>query len=201
MHSLFPVVLLGLGFLATSPVAAAPREYSIKEEISSPRGWVKHSQPHPDHNIILRIGLPQPNFHVLEKNLYEVSDPAQERYGQHLSKSEVEALVAPHPESLNSVNEWLGSFGFDEDSLVRSPAKDWVTLKVPVSLAEKMLDTVSFLNLASLVPVLQLPIHFCRPITSGSILIAVITWFGLQVMVFLAIFMITSTSFNPRRCS
>ena len=146
MHSLFPVVLIlvGLGFFAASPVVAAPREYSIKEEVSSPRGWVKHSRPPPDHNIILRIGLPQPSFHILEKNLYEVSDPAHERYGQHLSKSEVEALVAPHPESLKLVNEWLSSFGVDEDSLVRSPARDWVTLKVPVSLAEKMLDTVSF---------------------------------------------------------
>jgi tripeptidyl-peptidase-1 len=144
MHFLFPVVLLGFGFLATSPVAAAPREYSVKEEVSSPTGWVKHSRPPPDHNIILRIGLPQPNFHVLEKNLYEVSDPAHERYGQHLSKSEVEALVAPHPKSLDLVNEWLGTFGVDEDSLERSPARDWVTLKVPVSVAEKMLDTVSF---------------------------------------------------------
>ena len=147
MRSLFPVVLLGFGFFATSLVVAAPRgepAYSVKEEVSPPRGWVKHGRPTPDHNIVLRIGLPQPNFHVLEKNLYEVSDPDHERYGQHLSKEEVEALVAPHPESIEVVNEWLGTFGVNEDSLVRSPARDWVTLKVPVGLAEKMLDTVSF---------------------------------------------------------
>ena len=150
MHFLFPVVLLGFSFFATSSVAAAPRDYSVKEEVSSPRGWVRYSRPPSDHNIILQIGLPQPNFHVLEKNLYEVSDPDHERYGQHLSKSEVEALVAPHPESINLVNEWLGTFGVTEDSLVRSPARDWMTLKVPVSLAEKMLDTVSFVNLVSL---------------------------------------------------
>jgi len=144
MLSLFPVVLLGFGFFVTSSIAAAPREFAVKEEVSSPRGWVKHSRPHPDHNIVLRIGLSQPNFHLLEKNLYEVSDPAHLRYGQHLSKSEVEALVAPHPESLDLVDKWLGTFGVDEDSLERSPARDWVTLKVPVSLAEMMLDTVSF---------------------------------------------------------
>ena len=147
MRFLFPVVLLGFGFLCTSPVAAVPRGrsvYSIKEEVKSPRGWLKHGRPAPDHNIILRIGLPQPNFHVLEKHLYEVSDPDHERYGQHLSKSEVEDLVAPHQESVELVNEWLGTFGIDEDSLVRSPARDWVTVRVPVSLAEKMLDTVSF---------------------------------------------------------
>ena len=145
MHLSFPAILLGFNNLfATSPVAPVSRKYCVKEEVGSPRGWVKHGLPRPDHNIVLQIGLPQPDFHVLEKNLYEVSDPDHERYGQHLSKSEVEALVAPHPESLNLVNEWLGTFGIDVDSLVRSPARDWVTLEVPVSLAEKMLDTVSF---------------------------------------------------------
>jgi len=147
MRSLFPVVLLGFGLFGTSPVAAVPTgesAYSVKEEVSSPRGWSKHSRPAPDHSIVLRIGLPQPNFHILEKHLYEVSDPNHERYGQHLSKAEVEALVAPHQESVESVDKWLGTFGITEDSLVRSPARDWVTLRVPVSLAEKMLDTVSF---------------------------------------------------------
>ena len=146
MRSLFPFLFLGFSI---SSVAAVPRggyTYSVKEEINSPKGWLKHSQPTPDHNIVLRIGLPQPNFHVLEKHLYEVSDPYHERYGQHLSKSEVEDLVAPHQESVELVNEWLSTFGINEDSLVRSPARDWVTLNVPVSLAEKMLDTVGFWN-------------------------------------------------------
>ena len=146
MRSLLFFILLGFVFLS-SPVAAAPRRefaYSVKEEVGVPRGWVKQGRPAPDHNIVLRIALPQPNFHVLEKNLYEVSDPDHERYGQHLSKAEVEALVAPHPESVELVNEWLGTFGVDENNLARSPASDWVTVKVPVRLAEKMLDTVRF---------------------------------------------------------
>ncbi|KAF8806308.1 subtilisin-like protein [Phlegmacium glaucopus] len=144
MRSLFPVFLLSFGLFGTSPVVAVPTGesvYSVKEEVNSPRGWIKHSRPAPNHNIVLRIGLPQPNFHILEKHLYEVSDPDHERYGQHLSKAEVEALVAPHDESVESVTKWLGTFGISEDSLVRSPARDWVTLKVPVTLAEKMLDT------------------------------------------------------------
>lgn len=117
--------------------------YAVKESIEVPPGWVKHSQPAPNHKIVLKIALPQPNFSELERHLYEVSDPDHERYGQHLSKEEVEELVAPHPESLNTVNEWLSSFGFKDEDLVRSPARDWVTLKVPVSVAEKMLETVS----------------------------------------------------------
>jgi tripeptidyl-peptidase-1 len=125
-------------------VAAPPNDcaYKIKQKIDTPRGWVKHSTPLPDHPISLRIGLPQQNFHALEKHLYEVSDPDHNRYGQHLSKEEVEALVAPHKDSLDAVDEWLSGFGFKEKDLIRSPAKDWIKITVPVSMAEKLLDTV-----------------------------------------------------------
>jgi tripeptidyl-peptidase-1 len=52
-----------------------------------------------------------------------------ERYGKHLSKAEVEALVQPHPDSITVVNEWLESHGIDVVSDVsRSPAQDWATV-------------------------------------------------------------------------
>ncbi|KAJ3572260.1 hypothetical protein NP233_g3200 [Leucocoprinus birnbaumii] len=118
--------------------------FKLKETVSSPRGWIKHGLPRPDHNIKLRIGLPQPNFAQLEQHLYEVSDPYHDRYGQHLSKEEVEALIAPHDESLESVDKWLDSFGLKEEDIERSPAKDWVKLTIPVTLAEQMLNTTYF---------------------------------------------------------
>ncbi|KAG6899605.1 hypothetical protein C0993_008766 [Termitomyces sp. T159_Od127] len=118
-----------------------PCPHKVKETVSPPRGWTTNGNPSPDHKIILRIGLPQPNFHILEKHLYEVSDPDHERYGDHLSKEETEALVAPHQSSIDSVNEWLEYYGLKEADLVRSPAKDWVTITIPISLAEEMLDT------------------------------------------------------------
>ncbi|KAF8897766.1 tripeptidyl peptidase A [Infundibulicybe gibba] len=129
-----PTPLLNVDFL---PELGPP----LPEFVSPPRGWVQHSAAPKDHNIELRIGLPQPNFPTLEKHLYEVSDPFHERYGAHLSKAEVDELIAPHEESLNRVDEWLAKHGITEDDIVRSPAKDWISLKVPVSLAEKMLDT------------------------------------------------------------
>lgn len=75
--------------------------------------------------------------------MYEVSDPDHVRYGAHLSKEEVEALVAPHDESIDMVNAWLASHGIQDSDITRSPAKDWAHIKVPVSKAEDMLDTVS----------------------------------------------------------
>ncbi len=73
---------------------------------------------------------------------YLDSDPFHDRYGQHLSQEEVNELITPHPDSIDQVNEWLASHGLSEEEFNRSPAHDWVKVKVPISLAETMLDTV-----------------------------------------------------------
>jgi tripeptidyl-peptidase I len=141
MRRFSPVVLLGLAVSALG--APGNSAFLVKESISLPNGWLKHSTPSPDHVISLRIGLFQPNFPTLERTLYEVSDPNHPRYGQHLSKEEVDELVAPYPDSLNAVNEWLTTHGLEEADINRSAANDWIKLNIPVSLVEKMLDTVS----------------------------------------------------------
>ncbi|KAH7923659.1 subtilisin-like protein [Leucogyrophana mollusca] len=135
---------LGLSLSAALARAAPYKgcQHKVKESIyGPPRGWVKQSPAPPNHIIELKIALPQPNFSVLEQHLWEVSDPDHERYGDHLSKEETDALMAPHQDSVDAVNEWLASHGFAEEHLIRSSAKDWVTIRVPVSLAEEMLDT------------------------------------------------------------
>ncbi|TFY52562.1 hypothetical protein EVJ58_g9946 [Rhodofomes roseus] len=135
---------LFVGLLVAAGVAAAPGkdyEHKVKESVAPPRGWTKVKPAPADHFIDLRIGLPQPKFHELEQHLYEISDPFHERYGAHLSKEEVEALIAPHEESVSAVDEWLASYGFASHELSRSSASDWVKLRIPVSLAEEMLKT------------------------------------------------------------
>jgi tripeptidyl-peptidase-1 len=74
--------------------------------------------------------------------LYEISDPDHGRYGQHLSKEQVDSLVAPHPESVSLVDEWLESHGISLHSMDRSHSKDSIVLKIPVAKAEEMLKTV-----------------------------------------------------------
>ncbi|KAJ6515250.1 tripeptidyl peptidase A [Mycena sanguinolenta] len=116
-------------------------EHQVKEEVVPPRAWTISGPAPSDHFINLRIALPQSNFDLLEQHLYEVSDPYHERYGAHLTKEEVEDLVAPHPDSVAAVTEWLSSHGIQEEDISRSPAGDWLAIRVPVWLVEKMLDT------------------------------------------------------------
>lgn len=64
------------------------------------------------------------------------------RYGNHLSKEDVDALVAPHPESVETLNSWLQHHGIDpEQAVYRSGGGDWITHRVTVAQAEKMLGT------------------------------------------------------------
>ena len=128
--------------------ATAASVHTLKERFAVPEGWQYHSQPHPHHIIELGITLAQPNFASLEQHLHEISDPYHSRYGQHLSKAEVDALVAPSQEAVDSVLEWLQGHGvFDADSEVVNvsftPLRNRIRITVPLYLAESMLGTVS----------------------------------------------------------
>lgn len=63
------------------------------------------------------------------------------RYGQHLTKAEVQAFHTPHPDSVEAVDSWLQFHGVDPASTKKSPAGDWITLRISVAQAEKMLNT------------------------------------------------------------
>ncbi|KAK7062335.1 Tripeptidyl-peptidase sed2 [Favolaschia claudopus] len=116
-------------------------EHKVKETIVPPRGWTIFGSAPPDHLIKLRIGLPQSNFDLLEEHLYAISDPYHDRYGAHLTTKEIHELVAPHPDSVGAVENWLASHGIADNDITRSSAGDWLTVTLPVNLVEKMLDT------------------------------------------------------------
>lgn len=130
--------LSSIVFASTTP----EWDFAVKESIHPPPGWVKYLSASPDHVLRLRIALPQPQFHVLEQHLMEISDPDHERYGKYLSKDQVDDLVRPYDESLRLVAQWLERWGIYEEDISRSAAADWVTVMVPVRLAEQMLNTV-----------------------------------------------------------
>ncbi|KAI0828533.1 family S53 protease [Trametes gibbosa] len=92
----------------------------------------------PDDILNLRVALVQGNIPALEKALMDVSTPDSPTYGQHLSKEQVEALVAPKPESVAAVHSWLAENGIQASTT--SPAGDWLSFSIPVSKANTLLE-------------------------------------------------------------
>lgn len=70
-----------------------------------------------------------------------MSTPSHPRYGKHLTPEEVKALIAPSSDTLSEVHDWLQDQGIDSAQLSYTPAKDWISVKLPVSAIEKLLDT------------------------------------------------------------
>lgn len=139
-------VLSLFGFLLVLPLACrtsvVPGALRLRQKIVPPPSWIDQGRAPLTHVILLRIALPQPRFPELEQHLVEISDPLHARYGDHLSKEDVEALVAPHPSSVNAVYQWLATHGIQRDACRQSPAGDWVNVQVHISQAETMLSTV-----------------------------------------------------------
>ncbi|EJD41708.1 family S53 protease [Auricularia subglabra TFB-10046 SS5] len=116
--------------------AARPpeRAMSIHEQIfAAPPGFRAMHGADPDHMLKMRIALRQNNIAGLEEELMAVSDPASPRYGQHLSKEQVEEYVRPPPEVVAAVKAWLSDNGITPSTI--SPAGDWLAFSVPVSKA------------------------------------------------------------------
>ncbi|PIL27274.1 hypothetical protein GSI_10421 [Ganoderma sinense ZZ0214-1] len=97
----------------------------------------------------LRIALSQSNPDSIVAALLNVSDPSSDTYGQHLSKSQVEALVAPSSQSVSAVKAWLQQHGLT--ATAASPAGDWLQIDTDVSKANSLLaaDFSTFTHSAS----------------------------------------------------
>lgn len=134
-------ILLALACEALANPLNARKVYTVKDNHNVPRGWRKAGRAPESHMLNLKIGLKQSRFDELHKSLYEVSDPAHAQYGKHLSAAEVEDLVKPSDEALESVHVWLADHGVDTSNLTYSPAKDWITVSLPVETVEALLNT------------------------------------------------------------
>ncbi|RPD75551.1 subtilisin-like protein [Lentinus tigrinus ALCF2SS1-7] len=120
------------------PGSVGDSELVIRSELpAAPKGFVPRTLAVlPDELVHLTIALPQSNVSGLHAALLEVSDPDHPNYGRHLSKAEVEQLVAPVPESVKAVTEWLNSKGVNPAGT--SASGDMLHLRVPTAHANAL---------------------------------------------------------------
>ncbi|KZT51658.1 tripeptidyl peptidase A [Calocera cornea HHB12733] len=122
--------------------ATALRPFLVKESLPAiPRGWTARDRPPADHVLQLQLGLRQADPNLLYDILANVSDPRHAQYGQHLQKAEVDDLVRPHRRTAEAAAAWLVHHGIPQTAIRPNSAGDWISIEVPVRVAESMLDT------------------------------------------------------------
>ncbi|TBU27414.1 Pro-kumamolisin, activation domain-containing protein [Dichomitus squalens] len=102
------------------------------------RGFTSVGPAPATKTISLRIALAQSDKDGLVDALYSVSNPKSAKYGQYLSKVEVEAFVAPSPATQDALNARLEDSGLNATSI--SPAGDWIGIDILVSKANSLFD-------------------------------------------------------------
>ncbi|KAJ7499925.1 family S53 protease-like protein [Mycena latifolia] len=101
------------------------------------QGFAKIGPASASSSTNLRIALASKDIAGLERALLDVSHPSSANYRNHLSKTEVNALVAPSDEAAAAVQAWLASHGLVADTSMS--AGHWLAVAVPVSKANGML--------------------------------------------------------------
>lgn len=133
-------MLVSLLPLFAALVAASPAnvEMLLKQSLPMvPHGWEIHSAAPANQKINMHIGLTEQNMGVLQKRLLEMSDPSHADYGKHMSKTEIDELVAPSKSTMDSVTSWLTSHGIKAGEI----SNGMLPITITVAQAEKMLGT------------------------------------------------------------
>jgi tripeptidyl-peptidase I len=104
-----------------------------------PSGWKQLGTPSPDARIHLRIALKKPNQDLFEKTLFAVSTPDHPKYGQHLKREELKAMLKPATVSTDAVLSWLEESGVPPSDIENDG--DWIHFYVSVAQANSMMST------------------------------------------------------------
>nr|GAT54940.1 predicted protein [Mycena chlorophos] len=130
-------------FLAAIALGAAAvpsrRAMAVHESRADPRGFVNTGAADSDTEITLRIQMAHTNMAGLEELAYDIATPSSANYGNHLTVDELTEFVKPAEATSSAVLEWLSENNIK--STVISPAGDTLSITIPVSQANELLDT------------------------------------------------------------
>ncbi|KAF7298358.1 Subtilisin-like protein [Mycena kentingensis (nom. inval.)] len=129
------LVAVALTLVSAKPLADSLVLFERRDVV--PAGFTKQGAAPASELLNLRINLVQNDLAGLEKALMAAAEPTSPKYGQWLSKEEVEAFSRPTEETTAAVSEWLADHGITASPA--SAAGDWISISVPVEKANTLL--------------------------------------------------------------
>ncbi|RWA03351.1 hypothetical protein EKO27_g11753 [Xylaria grammica] len=107
---------------------------------SAPKNWAMNGPAAQDETIELRFSLAKQKtaqFHELALN---IATPGHAQYGKHLTLEQIDAIVAPKPESKDLLFQWLDNHGLANGAALNSRG-NVVKVNTTISQAEALLRT------------------------------------------------------------
>lgn len=140
---IFATAAAAAAFAVVSTALPTSANHVVHEKRSGSSNWSPMQDAKPDGRITLpvRIGLTESNLHRGDEILMEVSDPASEKYGKHLTTEEIIELFAPATETIDAVHNWLVSSGIESSRISLSRGRNWFNVNASISEVEALLKT------------------------------------------------------------
>jgi tripeptidyl-peptidase-1 len=122
--------------------ASAQRVAVEDEPLARPTGWTHGSSTSTDGKIQLTFAVKQQNLEELERVATAVSDPRNEQeYGKHMSIEQLQSLLAPTPEAVQTLTAFLLEHGVSvERDCEKSSNSDFIRCLTTIGVANKMLQ-------------------------------------------------------------
>ena len=143
MHllQLLPALVVIATILTPAIAAPAPvAELAPLESLRAvPQGWHRGSSPPVDQPLRFRIALRQENAFHFEQHVLAISTPDDPKYGQHMSREDLKAMLRPSPDASMAILAWLRAEGLSSASI--EDQGDWINFYVSASEANRILDT------------------------------------------------------------
>ncbi|KAI8873585.1 subtilisin-like protein [Ramicandelaber brevisporus] len=103
---------------------------------AAPSPWALVGPAPLDHPVNLQVGLKQQNVEQFNHRFMEMSTPGNPNYRKHMSRDELNAMLAPKDESVQMVLSWLKSFGIEG-----THDNQWIKADATVDQAQRLLQT------------------------------------------------------------
>ena len=101
--------------------------------------WRLAERLQPAELVHFCVAVQQSGRKELEDFVLTVSDPSSARYGQHMTCSEVQAMLAPSQEALRVILAWLSANNVSKSELRFSSNLDFIFALLPASRVESLI--------------------------------------------------------------
>ncbi|KAL8999536.1 MAG: hypothetical protein Q9169_001624 [Polycauliona sp. 2 TL-2023] len=142
MHLLQGLVAIATIF-SSSIAAPSPAPLAVLTPLeilrTTPQGWHQGSPPSADQRLRFRIALRQENAYEFEQHVLAISTPDDPKYGQHMSREDLKAMLRPSSDASIAILNWLQAEGVSATSI--EDHGDWINFYVTASEANRIMDT------------------------------------------------------------
>ncbi|KAI9782637.1 MAG: vesicle formation at the endoplasmic reticulum [Peltula sp. TS41687] len=104
-----------------------------------PEGWTQIGTPSPEQLLRFRIAVQSPKLAEFHQHVLDISTPDHPRYGLHMKRDEVKAMLRPAEAATESVLEWLHNAGVSRLDI--EDDGEWINFVTSVSNVERLLET------------------------------------------------------------